>query len=64
MAEEDTQRLCLYGNESFAIRQLLESGTQISAIDLQPWLVVELGMSDQQIEDARNTYREILTGSQ
>ena len=62
MAEEDTQRICLYGNESCAILQLLESGMEIGEIDLQPWLVVELGMSDQQIEDARITYREILTG--
>ena len=59
---EDTQRLCLYGNESFAILQLLESETQIDEIDLQPWLVAELGLSDQHMQAARKTYREILTG--
>jgi len=51
ISEERQQAIGLYCNESYPIYQLMAQGTDVSQIALPHCLIVELGCSDEQIEE-------------
>ena len=51
LSEEKRQAVCLYGNESYTIIQLIAQGTDVRQLALPHCLIVELGCSDEQMAE-------------